>query len=45
MKSVPLFSIALLMAGVLLAQDCRAEDYTRWNLPGGARFRASRGGE
>ena len=43
MKSVPLFSIALLSAGVLLAQDSGVEDYTRWNLPEGASHRLGKG--
>ena len=36
MKKLPLFSMALLLAGILFAQGSRAEDYTRLNLPNDA---------
>ena len=43
MKMRSLFPIALLLACVLFAQDSRAEDYTRWNLPEGALARLGKG--
>ena len=43
MKKLPLFSMALLLAGVLFAQGSRAEDYTRLNLPNDALARLGKG--
>lgn len=43
MKKLPLFSMALLLAGVLFAQSSRAEDYTRLNLPDDALARLGKG--
>ena len=43
MKKTLLFSLVLLLAGVLLVQDSRAEDYTRWSLPEGALARLGKG--
>ena len=43
MKKLPLFSMALLLAGVLFAQGSRAEDYTRSNLPNDALARLGKG--
>ena len=43
MKKRSLFSMALLLAGVLFVQDSRAEDYTRLNLPEGALARFGKG--
>ena len=43
MKKLPLFSIALLLAGVLFVQASRAQDYTRWHLPDCALARLGKG--
>ena len=43
MKKLPLFSMALLLAGVLFVQGSRAEDYTRLNLPNDALARLGKG--
>ena len=43
MKKFPLFSCALLLVGVLFAQESRAEDYTRFSLPEGALARLGKG--
>ena len=43
MKKFPLFSCALLLVGVLFAQESRAEDYTRFSLPDGALARLGKG--
>ena len=42
-KQLPLFSLTLLLVGVLFVQESRAEDYTRWNLPEGALARLGKG--
>ena len=42
-KQLPLFSLALLLVGVLFEQDSRAQDYTRWGLPEGALARLGKG--
>ena len=43
MKKFPLSRIALLLVGVLFAQESRAQDYTRWGLPEGALARLGKG--
>ena len=44
MKKTRLFNVALLLVCVLFVQDSRAQDYTRWGLPEGAKARLGRGG-
>ena len=43
MKKLSLFSIALLLAGVLFVQASHAQDYTRFSLPEGALARLGKG--
>lgn len=43
MKKRSLFIITLLLVGVLFAQDNRAQNYTRWNLPEDALARLGKG--
>ena len=43
MKKLPLFCITFLLVGVLFVQGSRAEDYTLWGLPDGARARLGKG--
>ena len=43
MKRVSLFGFILLLSGVLLVQDSRAQDHIRWNLPEGALARLGKG--
>ena len=43
MKKRSLFSMALLLAGVLFVQESRGQDYTRWGLPDGAFVRLGKG--
>ena len=43
MTKRPLFSIAMLLAGILFVQDSRAQDYTRWGLPDGSLARLDKG--
>ena len=43
MKKRSLFSMALLLVGILFVQDSRAQDYTRWHLPEGALARLGKG--
>ena len=43
MKKLPLPRIALLLVGVLFAQESRAQDYTRWGLPEGVLARLGKG--
>ena len=43
MKKTYLFSVALLLVGVLFVPASRAQDYTRWGLPEGAKMRLGKG--
>ena len=43
MRKISLFRTAFLLTGVLLVQDSRAEDYTRWSPPAGAFARLGKG--
>ena len=43
MKKTRLFNVALLLVCVLLVQDSRAQDHTRWGLPEGAIARLGKG--
>ena len=43
MKLSSWFSLILLSIGVLISQDSRAQDYTRWGLPEGALARLGKG--
>ena len=43
MKKLPLFCMTFLLVGVLFVQGSRAEDYTLWGLPDGARARLGKG--
>lgn len=44
MKNIRLFNVALLLICVLVVQDSRAQDYTQWSLPEGAKVRLGKGG-
>ena len=43
MKTSSLFGLAILLTGVLFAQESLAQDHTRWGLPEGALARLGKG--